>query len=116
MDELLQQKLSQLRQKYVGSDDAQNYVNDLEKETIKLFDEKRMASNPIFQAIVKDAERKLNDINVLLQTDEKLTDIDRKILFAQKNIWQFVFDRFGMKLHDNAIAALKDLIDSKLAQ
>jgi hypothetical protein len=116
MDELIQQKLSQLRQKYIGSDDSQAYVNDLEKEITNLFEEKRMAVNPIFQAIFKDAEKKLNDINLFLQNDEKLTDIDRRILFAQKNIWKFVFERFGLKLHDNAIALLKEIIDSKLAQ
>lgn len=94
--------------------DGPQWVDNAEKELRKLIEEKQIAQNPIFQAIVLDAEKKLNDINSVLMNDQSISDVDRKTLFMQKLVWKFIFDRFGMKPHDDAIVALDIAIDSQL--
>ncbi len=116
MSEEQKEKIQKLREKYLNSDSSQLYIDDLETELRKLIEEKEITKNPIFQAIFKDAEKKLNDINALLMNDSKLTDIERFGLFKQKEVWKFIFDRFGLEPHNNAIALLEQTIDAKLEQ
>ncbi len=80
----------------------------MELDLEKLIREKNMASNPVFIAIFDDAAKRLNEINTILMNDETLDTAARNRLFDQKKVWKFNFDRFGMTLHDNAIASLEE--------
>ncbi len=116
MDEILKGKLNDLRQKYLSDTDSQNYIDGHERKIRELINNKSFADNPIFRAIVKDAENKLNDINALLMNDQKMNDSERALLFHEKNVWKFVFDRFGTELYDNALKTLEARIDLELEQ
>lgn len=116
MNEEMKQKMSSLRAKYVNSPDSQQYIDNLANEIEKLATEKDYAKNPLFEAIIKDAEKRLNEINALLMNDEELSDVQRKCLFAQKKVWIFIFERFSLVPHDNALKVLHTLVDQKLAQ
>lgn len=116
MTEELKVKLAKLREKYsTGYSDGTQFVDEIESELRRLIEDKRMANNPIFVAIFNDAQRKLNEINALLLS-EATTEKERDKFFAEKRVWKFIFDRFGMKPHDDAIKLLEETIDSRLGQ
>lgn len=112
----IEPKLQELRKKYADSAESQRTIDQYETDLIKLFEEKRLVDNPIIQAIFKDAEKKLNEINALLMNDETLTQEQRIRLFSEKKVWHFMFNRFKMVPHDNAIDAMRQIIDAKLNQ
>lgn len=115
MNSQIENKLKTLREKLRSFIDGNQFVNEIESELIKNTENKRLADNPLFKAIFTDAEKRITEINSLL-LNVKVTEEERKYLFAQKDVWQFVFDRFDMKVYDEAIESLKSLIDSKLSQ
>lgn len=114
MQEKHQIKLEALRIKYAADFESQQYIDKLEAELRKLFEDQKLADNPLFQAIVKDAQQKLDELNALLCNDRTLTEIDRASIFRAKEIWKFVLDRFGLKSYDRAIELLEKTIDEKL--
>jgi hypothetical protein len=113
MNESQQNKIKQLRAKYF-SDDDKPIIDGLEKDLARIMEEKRMAENPVFQAIFGAAEKKLNEITALIDSDEALTDIARAALFHERRVWRYVLSSFGLKPHDNALALLESTLDSKL--
>lgn len=116
MQQEIENKLRLLREKYTGSQDSQDVLDGVEKEFRQIIEEKRMVENPVFIMIMKDAECRLNEINTLLMNDETLSDLDRKILFKDKRRWTFIFERFGMKPHDDALKLLTVTLDQKMSQ
>lgn len=116
MNETLELKLASLRKKYLGHDESQVYISDIEKRLTTLIEEKKVSENPIFKAIAQEAQKKIDDITALLSNDRKLTDRERDALFAQKEVWLFVSERFSFSLHDSAIKQLEMLIDQRLEQ
>lgn len=109
-------KIAALREKYVASAESQTDIDQLEADLQKLFEESEVREHPVFKAIVADAETRLNDINALLMNDKNLSDEERKSLFGQKDVWNFIFERFSLVSHDRALEALNQLLDSRLAQ
>lgn len=116
MNETQQLKIQALRNKYVKDNEATTYIDDIEHRLQKVIEESKIAENPIFQAILQDAEKRLNDVNTLLMTDKTLTDVQRNNLFNQKELWTWNIERFGMKAHDQALQLLEQTIDDKLNQ
>ncbi len=112
----IEQKIRALRDKYLNNDDSQRYLDDVDAEIRRLVEEKQTAQNPVFQSIMKDAQQKINEINVLLLADVKYTDHERDLLLREKRVWRFVFDRFGLTPHDEAIKLLTVTLDQKLSQ
>lgn len=108
-----QKKIATLRGIYLD-DESVALLNQTESDITMLFEESSLRDNPVFIAIFKDAEKKLNDINALLMNDETLGESDIQKLHAQKKVWKFVFDRFSMKYNDQALALIDDMLNSKL--
>lgn len=113
MNEAHKEKFAKLRQKYTGDFNARE-ISQMEQELTRLLEAKKMVQDPTFQAIMKDAQRRVTEINVLLMNDEKLTSEQRAALFHERTVWQFVFDRFGMTMENEAVAQLENIIDTKL--
>ena len=116
MDQILQEKLRTLRAKYFGSSESLIWLDGVESALRKLIEEKEMAQHPVFIDIVKDAQKRLNDINALLMNDDTLNDSRRSALFEARKVWRFNVDRFGMKTHDDAIKLLTVSLDDGIAQ
>lgn len=103
MNEDTKQKLAQLRQKYINSPESQADIDAMEARLDRLIDEAKLADHPVFKAITDDAQKRLEDLNILLMNDEKLTDLERTGLFAQKKVWHFIFQRFSLIPQTNNI-------------
>lgn len=110
------QKITALREKYVDDSVSQKDIDQYETDIQKLFKESDLKNHPVFKSIFEDAEKRMNEINALLMNDKTLTDVQRSSLFSQRDIWQFIFKRFSMKTHDDALDAMKALLDSKIEQ
>lgn len=106
-------KLKKLREKYVDKRD-QMMIDDIESLLRKKLKQSDFAQNDFAKMIVEDAEKRVVDIDFLLSNDQKLTDIERARLFAEKEVHKFYLSRFGSKNADSYIASLGRFLDEKL--
>lgn len=113
-DEFLK-KFSTLRAKYLDNDSI-TWIDEAEAEIRNLFEESALSENPVFIRIAKDAQQRLGEIDFLLVENEELTDLERKSLFREKRVWAFIFERFGMRPQEMALATLNDRIDIEIAK
>ena len=102
-----------LRNKYQDAD-SRLMIDDFERDMRKLIEVKNIADNPAFQEIVKDAQAKVDEINVLLMTDASMTPEKRAALFHEKKVWAFNISRFGATTNDRALAILEERIQHEL--
>lgn len=113
----IKQRLTELREKYIESEDSQKWIDEVEAELQKRFEESNMKDNPVFKMIISDAQNKMNEINTLLLNDPKdISDKERKYLMMIRDVWKFNIERFGMKPQDDAIKLLTVVLDQRLAQ
>lgn len=112
----IQQKINTLRDKYINSSESQQDIDAHEKTLRDLFEEKAMAENPVFKKIAEDAQKRLEEINTLLLNDVHLNEIERSGLFKAREVWRFIFSRFGVEARDEAIRLSTLSLDRLIAQ
>ncbi len=112
----LQKKIGALKDKYVNSEESLKDIEQYESDITTLFEESKLKDHPVFIKIVEDAEKKLNELNAILLNADTLSDVERSALIKVRNVWRFIFTRFKLVPHDEAIKAMSQLLDSKLEQ
>lgn len=117
----IETKLKDLRKKY-PSESSLKQIDDDEKALRHLIVQKDFASNEVVVEIVKDAKAKIEDINFLLSYDDEMNqpekNIERRAMFRERNVWQFMLDRFGVdtKQIDEQIGMLENGVDTELSR
>lgn len=107
----IDEKMDILRKKFPKDIDI---LNASENKLRELISKSSFTKQDIVIEIMKDAEDRINTINTLLANDEKMSQEERLKLFAEKSVWKFVFDRFGMKDVFNKIRYINFSIDQKI--
>lgn len=84
----------------------------------KLLIQKNFAEHEMSQAILADAQQRVEDINFMLANDEELNKgsmiTERYALFRLKEVWQFIIERFDGSYAQAQLKALEDQIDEQL--
>lgn len=105
------EKLDKLRAEYPSDGVLVDQMETTLREKIALT---KYADLDVTKMILKDAVKRVEAINFMLANDEKMTSEDRKALFMQKKIWDFVIARFGMKAVFRSIDQVMLKIDQSM--
>lgn len=115
-------KLELLRTKYIPANDVVSLqaIDADEKQLRTLLAQKNFADSDIAKQIVSDAEKRRSEINELLLHDETLNEVGseakRQSLFRQRDVWQFLIDRFSVDSVKENIERKINEVDKDMAE
>lgn len=108
-------KLDKLKEYYDSSEDSK-ILSDTEKRLRNLIVQSDLINHDAVIAIVNETKEKINGINIVLQFNEALTDLERKLLFRQRKVYQFFLDRLDPSAIDKKLQALDEFLDRKVEE
>lgn len=111
----LDSALSKLRERYLHADpSAIAQIEKWETETRRLIKQMEYAEHEMTQRIVAFERAKVQNIDVLLANDRKLTDLERATLFERKDAAQWYLSLFDIKTLEEQLESIEKAVSYEL--
>jgi len=114
MNQELQTKILKLKKKYTTPEDRL-VISNTEKGIRRKAVEAKLSDNDAVKMIVEDAEKDMQNINLILASDENLLEMERKLLFRKKKVIKYyILDRLSGNRAKQYMATVEKGIDDRL--
>lgn len=110
----IKEKIKKLKEYWLDDEGSLKWIDGVEKRLRAMVIKEKLVENKAIIDIVDDAKKKISAIDVLLRTDESLSDIERKLLFREKKVFNFFLDRLDGKDLDRQFERVGQLLDTEL--
>ena len=107
-------KIKQLREYWYDDENSLKFVERTEKRLRNLVLKEKLTDSAAIADIVAETRNRINTANLLLQNDEEMTEMNRRLLFREKKIYQFFMDRLDGKDLDKQFEGVGKLLDEEL--
>ena len=107
-------KIKQLREYWYDDDNSLRFVERVEKRLRNLVLKEKLVDSKAIMDIVDETRKRINAANMLLQNDEEMTELNRRLLFREKKVYQFFLDRLDGKDLDQQVEGVGKLLDEEL--
>lgn len=114
MDPRIAEKIKQLKDYYYDDEGSLKVVEAFEKQARTLILKDKLMENASVVFIVDEARKRVDTINLLLQTDKEMPQEIRAKLFTEKEVHKFYLDRFDNKEIEKRFESLGSSIDREL--
>lgn len=110
----LQNKIGKLKKRYITPEDRLT-ISDTEKGLRRKAVEAKLSDNDAVKMIVEEAEKDMQNINLILASDENLEEAQRKLLFQKKKVIKYyILDRLSGDRAKQYMATVEKGIDDRL--
>ena len=110
----IKEKIKKLKEYWLDDEMSLRWADGVEKRLRSLILKEKLVESKAILEIVEETHRKISAIDVLLRTDESLSDIERKLLFREKKVYTFFLDRLDGKNLDQQFERVGQLLDTEL--
>lgn len=116
MNPELTDKLKKLREYYYEDNLSLKWIESVENNIRRLVMTEKLAESGAVQAIVADAQGRINTINKLLVFQEDLSLEDRNLLYRERGVHQFYLDRFEGRDLEKRLERIDNILDEELTR
>lgn len=107
------EKIDRLRSLVITDEDIKE-ISGREKRIRALVLQTSLMKNDAAIAIVEDAKKRINSIDIILASDKKMTELDRQLNFREKEVLSFFLNRFDPKYAENELKAANEKLDADI--
>jgi hypothetical protein len=111
----IEKKIKDLRTLYRNPEDKA-HVDNLEKQLRKNLAKAQIAEIPEIKELIVDTQRKIQDINLMLQWDRELTQDERLRLMDERKIHLRWIERLDPSQATAIIRDLEKFVDTKITE
>jgi hypothetical protein len=112
--DIIANKIAELRSIYSNPDDQKRFTK-LEKKINILLNSLDLSENTVVSDMVAEAKNKIDEINILLSSDEELSEETRKRLFIEKRVIDsLIIKNFSPESLRERLSLQEKAIDSAL--
>jgi len=111
----IEKKVKELRILYRSSEDRA-VIDNVEKQLRRNLAKAQIAQIEEVQDLVRATQKKIDDINLMLQWDRELTDDERLRLMDERKIHLFWIERLDPGQATKIISDLETFVDKKITE
>lgn len=107
-------KIARLREYWIDDEMSLKFVSGMEKNLRNLLVKEKLVDSQAIRLIVDDIKKRISVIDILLKSDEKMTELERQLLFREKKVYNFVMDRLEARDLDQQFDRIGKTLDDEL--
>lgn len=110
----IRKKLEQLRKYWFDDNMSLKFVDATENRLRNLVFKEKLAESKAVMDIVEETQQRIRAVDILLTTDEEMSEMERKLLFREKKVYGFFLDRLDARKLDEQFERVGKLLDDEL--
>jgi len=107
-------KIQKLREYWIDDEMSLKFVSSVEKNLRNLLVKEKLVDSQAIRSIVEDAQKRISVIDVLLKSDDKMTELERQLLFREKKVYDFFINRLEARDLDQQFDRVGQMLDEEL--
>lgn len=107
-------KIQKLRAYWIDDEMSLKFVSSVEKNLRNLLVKEKLVDSQAIRSIVEDAQKRISVIDVLLKSDDKMTELERQLLFREKKVYDFFINRLEARDLDQQFDRVGQMLDEEL--
>lgn len=111
----IEKKVKELRTLYRAPEDKP-IIDNVEKQLRRNLAKAQIVEIAEIQELVRATQKKIDDINLMLQWDRELTDDERHRLMDERKIHLFWIERLDPEKASSIISELETFVDKKITE
>ena len=110
----IKDKIKKLREYWFDDENSLKFVVGVEKRLRALVLKEKLKDSKVITDIVEETRKRISAVNALLTNDEEMSEMNRKLLFRERKVYNFFLDRLDGKKVDQQFESVGRLLDEEL--
>lgn len=110
----IRNKIAKLREYWIDDDMSLQFVKGQEKRLRDVLVKEKLVDSQAIRLIVEDTMKRISVIDKLLSNDEEMSEMERRLLFREKKVYNFFIDRLEAKDIDQQFERIGKTLDEEL--